>query len=62
MHARINYYNSYEKIEQLYELLKEDNRVKGFFRLVDNNPDKFLNEMYVAISKRCEVPIFQICH
>ncbi|MDD4608954.1 MAG: phage minor capsid protein [Bacteroidaceae bacterium] len=55
MHARINYYNSYEKIEQLYELLKEDNRVKGFCRLVDNNPDEFLNEMYVAINKKMKI-------
>lgn len=51
MHARINYYNSFEKTEQLYQFLNEDTRVKGFCKLVDKYPDEFLNEMYVAINK-----------
>ena len=51
MHARINYYNSFEKTEQLYQFLNEDTRVKGFCKLVDKYPDEFLNEVYVAINK-----------
>ena len=50
MHARINYHNSFEKVEQLYEVLKEDSRTKGFCHLVDKYPEEFLNEMYVAIN------------
>lgn len=49
MHARINRYNSYEKVEAMYQRLKEDTRTKGFCRLVDENPDEFMNEMYVAL-------------
>ncbi len=50
MHARINHHNSFEKVEQLYEVLKEDSRTKGFCHLVDKYPEEFLNEMYVAIN------------
>lgn len=50
MHARINYNNSFEKVDQLYQFLKEDERVIGFCRLVDKQPYEFLNEMYVAIN------------
>lgn len=49
MHARINYNNSFEKVERLYGELKEDTRTKGFCRMVDTNPEEFLNEMYVAM-------------
>lgn len=49
MHAKINEHNSYEKIERLYDSLRDDKRVKGFCRLVDTYPDEFMNEMYVAI-------------
>lgn len=50
MHARINYNNSFEKVERLYSELKDDARTSGFCRLVDNDPAEFLNEMYVAMS------------
>lgn len=50
MHARINSYNSLEKIERLYDELRDDIRIEGFCRFVDANPDEFLNEMYVAIN------------
>lgn len=50
MHAKINSIISFEKIERLYDELKEDDRVVGFCRLVNNNPDEFLNEMYVALN------------
>ena len=50
MHARINYYNSFEKAEQLYQFLENDERVMGFCRLVDAHPSEFLNEVYVAIN------------
>lgn len=49
MHARINYNNSFEKVERLYGELREDARTKGFCRMVDANPEEFLNEMYVAM-------------
>lgn len=49
MHARINYCNSFEKVERLYSELKDDARTSGFCRLVDNDPADFLNEMYVAM-------------
>ena len=49
MHARINYCNSFEKVERLYSELKDDARTSGFCRLVDNDPAEFLNEMYVAM-------------
>ena len=49
MHARINNYNSIDKVEQLYQLLSEDTNVKGFCRLVDEYPSEFLNEVYVAL-------------
>ena len=49
MHAKINNCNSYEKIKQLYQLLEEDDRVKGFCGMVDKYPSEFLNEMYVAL-------------
>ena len=55
LHARINYYNSYEKIERLYETLREDDRIKGFCRFVDNQPDEFLNEMYVALNNGADI-------
>lgn len=55
MHARINYHNSYEAVERLYDTLKNDKRVLGFCRLVDNQPDEFLNEMYVAINNAEEI-------
>ena len=42
MHACINYYNSFEKTEQLYQFLNEDTRVKGFCKLVDNILMSFL--------------------
>lgn len=51
MHARINYHNSYEKVERLYETLKSDQRVKGFCKLVDNDPSEFMNEMYVSLCR-----------
>lgn len=51
MHARINYYNSYEKVERLYQTLSEDSRVKGFCGLVDKYPSEFLNEIYVALNR-----------
>lgn len=50
MHAKINNHNSYEKAERLYQTLREDLRVKGFCRLVDNQPEEFMNEMYVAMN------------
>lgn len=50
MHAKINYGHSYEKVEALYQRLSEDNRLKGFCRLVDKDGSEFLNEMYVAIN------------
>lgn len=50
MHGRINHYNSFEKVNQLYQFLREDDRVKGLCKLVDKYPDEFLNEMYVAIN------------
>ena len=50
MHAKINYYNSFEKVERLYQTLREDNRVKSFCGLVDKYPDEFMNEMYVALN------------
>ncbi len=55
MHARINYYNSYEKVERLYQTLREDDRVKGFCRLVDLHPDEFMNEMYVALKNNGKI-------
>ena len=48
MHGRINHYNSFEKVNQLYQFLREDDRVKGLCKLVDKYPDEFLNEMYVV--------------
>lgn len=50
MHAKINYHNSFEKAERMYQTLREDLRVKGFCRLVDAHPDEFMNEMYVALN------------
>lgn len=55
MHARINHYNPIEKVERLYDELRDDKRVKGFCRLVDLNPDEFLNEMYVAMCNGEEI-------
>lgn len=55
LHARINYHNSYEKIERLYDTLCEDERVKGLCRFVDNHPDEFLNEMYVALNNGTDI-------
>lgn len=49
MHARICYYNSFDKAEQLYQYLQEDSRTKGLCRLVDKEPSEFLNEMFVLI-------------
>ena len=51
MHAKIGSSFSYEKMDRLYEELKYDKRPKGFCRLVDTQPDEFLNEMYVAICR-----------
>ena len=50
LHARLNYYNSYEKVDALYDELLDDKRVKGFCRLVDNDPTEFLNEVFVALN------------
>ena len=55
MHARINYYNSFEKAEQLYQFLFEDTRVQGFCGLVDKYPSEFLNEMFVAINNGSKI-------
>ncbi len=55
MHARINYHNSFEKVERLYGELREDTRTKGFCRMVDANPEEFLNEMYVAMCNGEEI-------
>ncbi len=52
MHSKINYGNSIEKAEALYERLSEDSRVKGFCRLVDSDGGEFLNEVYVALNNR----------
>ena len=51
MHAKINTNNSLEKVERLYEKLKDDERVRGFCRFVDMYPDEFMNEAYVVISR-----------
>lgn len=56
MHAKINYHNSYEKVDRLYKTLREDERVKGFCRLVDSHPDEFMNEMYVALNNGESIP------
>lgn len=50
MHAKINYNSSYDKVESLYQSLREDSRVKGFCGLVDKCPDEFMNEMFVALN------------
>ena len=55
MHARINFHNSLAKTERLYETLKEDDRVKGYCRLVDQQPAEFMNEMYVAMCNGEEI-------
>ena len=57
MHARINYHNSFEKVERLYGELRGDARTKGFCRMVDTNPEEFLNEMYVAMCNGEEIDL-----
>ncbi len=55
MHAMINFNNSYERIDQLYEALHFDTRIKGFCRLVDDDPTEFMNEMFVALNNGEEI-------
>ena len=51
----INFNNSYERIDQLYEALRFDTRIKGFCRLVDDDPTEFMNEMFVALNNGEEI-------
>ncbi len=43
--------------ERLYGELREDVRTKGFCRMVDTNPEEFLNEMYVAMCNGEEIDL-----
>lgn len=51
VHARLGYINGAYKSKQLYDMLTEDIRVKGFCRLVDNDKSEFMNEMTVALNR-----------
>lgn len=53
MHAMINFNNSYERMDQLYEALRFDTRIKGFCRFSDmsckEHPDGIPSDVLVEV-------------
>jgi len=51
IHARLAYYNGVYKTEQMEQFLADNDNIKGFCKLVDQQPGEFMNEVFVALKR-----------
>lgn len=51
LHARLGYHSGVYKTQQMEQLISENEKVKGFCRLVDQQPGEFMNEVFVALKR-----------